>query len=127
MFFLSLIVMFSFESIYSYGYTLLSVIWQGRSFMCMILIPLLSYCMISFCEIERLRLKHYLLVVVILLANIMASGMGIILTGMIAGAYAVARGVNKKSFAEFVKACLPILVNFVMLILMKWCQAHCWK
>ncbi len=127
MFFLALIVMFSFESIYSYGYTLLAVIWQGRSFMCMIMIPLFSYCLISSLEIEKLTPKHYLLVVLMLLANIMASGMGIVLTGMILGAYALTRGILHKSFKCAVYAALPVIVNVVMLVLMKWCQANCWR
>ena len=124
---LALIICFSFESIYTYGYTLLGIIWQGRSVMCMILIPMLLYVFMKVTRLETIELKHYLLLAGLMLANIMTSGMGIVLTAMICFAYALVNGFIRKSFPVFIKIFSCLSVNVIMLVIMKWAQAHCWK
>lgn len=75
MYVLSVVLLFSFESIYSLGYTLLTIIWQGRSIYTVILLPFSWYILMKiYTEDNR---KHlYVAFLVISIASMCLSGMG---------------------------------------------------
>ena len=100
--FLSLIHLFSFETIYASGYTLLTIIWQGRSISAMIMLPFMWYLLMKTTDKERLRAADYLTVTAAGLANAMLSNMGAIVAVVILAAYAVVNGVRLRSFKTLV-------------------------
>ncbi len=107
--FLSLIDLFSFETIYASGYTLLTIIWQGRSVCAMITLPLLWYVLMCVSVKERMGLADYLLLIAMGLCNTMMSNMGSIFAPVLIMVYAIARYIKEKSFAHFILMCLCAL------------------
>lgn len=99
--FLSLITMFSFETIYASGYTLLTIIWQGRSICAMIMLPLLWYFLMRVTEKEKASASDHCIIVISALGNAMMSNMGAILAPVLIAAYALAYGIRRKSFKVF--------------------------
>ena len=100
--FLSLIHLFSFETEYASGYTLLTIIWQGRSVSAMIMLPLMWYLLMRTTDKGRLTACDYLTVTAAGLANAMLSNMGAILAVVMLSAYAVVNGVRLRSFKTLV-------------------------
>ncbi len=115
--FLGLIHMFSFESIYASGYTLLTIIWQGRSVAAMILLPLLWYVLLRMTGQAAVSAKDYVLLTVVLIACAMLSGMGLLLSLLMALTYACVCGWQKRSLrtAFFMLLCMgPNIVNLII-------------
>ena len=100
--FLSLIHLFSFETIYASGYTLLTIIWQGRSISAMIMLPLLWYFLMRTTDKKRLTAIDYLTVTMAGLANAMLSNMGAILAMVMIAAYALVNGARLQSFKTLI-------------------------
>lgn len=89
MYVLSIVLLFSFESIYSLGYTLLTIIWQGRSIYTMILLPFSWYLLMKiYTEDNR---KHlYILFLITSIAAMCLSGTGALCQIILAVAFALA-------------------------------------
>lgn len=96
--FLSLITLFSFETIYASGYTLLTIIWQGRSICAMIMLPLLWLFLMRASIKEKLGAADYCLIIIASLGNAMMSNMGAVLAPVLTAIYALTLGIRRRSF-----------------------------
>ena len=92
----ALIILFSFESVYSWGYTLLAIIWQGRSISAVIMLPLLWYVLMKIYTEEKPYVGYYFAVVMIGLANADLSGMGALMGPLIGGGFAASYLIKNK-------------------------------
>lgn len=112
---LSIIVLFSFESIYSFGYTLLTIVWQGRSIVATIMLPFLWLVLMKGCT-EEAGYAQYMLELILYVACANLSGMGITSAILLGGAYAV-NGVllkrNIKELALHIAVMIPNMMFFV--------------
>lgn len=110
----SIIILFSFESVYSFGYTLLTIIWQGRSILATVMLPLLWITLMKYMS-EDISLRLCIFIVIIYIACVDLSGMGTICTMCLGGAYCVAYAIVsksiKKSIIGFVLL-IPVFMNF---------------
>lgn len=104
--FLSLINLFSFETIYASGYTLLTIIWQGRSVCAMITLPLLWYILMRVTSEDYMITRDYLLVILATLGNTMMSNMGSIFAPLMIFTYAIVNMVRRRTFKPFANLCL---------------------
>ena len=105
--FLSVIHLFSFETTFAPGYTLLNVIWQGRSIAAMILLPLLWATLMRTGTAEgvqgepKTNFVPYIKSLVILFALNCAcaclSGTGAVIALILCTAYALVRGIVNRS------------------------------
>lgn len=84
----SMVIMFSFESVYSWGYTLLTIIWQGRSIAAVIMLPFLWYVLMRIYTENNTKLL-YIALVIISLANADLSGMGSLMAPILGGVFAL--------------------------------------
>lgn len=96
--FLSVVHLFSFETIYASGYTLLTIIWQGRSILAMIMLPLLWYFLMRVSEGDRPGRRDYIFILAAVLACAMLSNMGAVLAAAMTAVYALVNGVRLRSF-----------------------------
>ena len=96
MFILSFTMMFSFESIYALGYTLLTIIWQGRSIFSVILLPLLWYIYANIYTRENDSVWMYVMAIVVGVASACLSGMGAVMVPFLGAAFAFAYVVSNK-------------------------------
>ncbi len=119
--FLALIHLFSFESIFSSGYTLLTIIWQGRSIFAMVLLPLLWYILMRFFDeaTKENEIKLLISFAMVMLASAMLSGMGIMLSLALGVAYAAAIIWNKKNLVLSIKLMILMIPNIIYLIMFK--------
>ncbi|HOO28584.1 MAG TPA: DUF6077 domain-containing protein [Lachnospiraceae bacterium] len=117
--FLGLIHSFSFESIFAAGYTLLTIIWQGRSAAAMIMLPLLWYVLLRMIREEKLKWIDYLLFAAVMLACAMLSGMGMLLSLLLAFAYVCAQAFLKRSVKPALLMLLCMWPNVIYLVLWK--------
>lgn len=117
--FLSVIHLFSFESIYASGYTLLTIIWQGRSVAAMILLPLLWYLLLRMTGEHSIKPKEYLLLLISMLSCAMLSGMGIMLSLLLMAAYMCVYVLQKKSLKTVPWMILCMCPNIVCMVLSK--------
>ncbi len=120
--FLSVIHIFSFETIFSAGYTLLTIIWQGRSAMAMIMLPLLWYILMRFLDKDKAGVRDFALVALACLANCLMSNWGSALAFLMGGAYAMIDSIRVKSLKRalyWLIALLPAFVWAVMYIRLK--------
>lgn len=115
--FLGLIHTFSFESIFASGYTLLTIIWQGRSVAAMILLPLLWYALLRMTGQAAVRTKDYVLLAATLLACAMLSGMGVLLSLMLVLAYACVCVWQKRSLKTALWMLLCMSPNIIILFI----------
>lgn len=118
--FLGLIHTFSFESIFASGYTLLTIIWQGRSVAAMIFLPLLWYVLLRMTGQTAVRTRDYLLLAATLLACAMLSGMGVMLSLLLAFAYACVCARQKKSLRTVFWMLFCMCPNIVNLIISRY-------
>lgn len=110
---LSIIILFSFESIYALGYTLLTIIWQGRSILATIMLPLLWYILMEGMHRE-IKTRHAAFIVIVSLACCSLSGMGIISSICLMASYVVAYAVSLKNYKRaflLLMMVLPALLN----------------
>ncbi len=96
--FLSLINLFSFETIYAAGYTLLTIIWQGRSVAAMIMLPLFWYILIKNTDKDDVSAGDYILMSLASLANAMLSNMSALFALIMCLAYMAVMTIRKRSF-----------------------------
>ena len=115
--FLSVIHLFSFETIYASGYTLLTIIWQGRSILAMIMLPLLWYFLMRVSDSERVRREDYVYILMAAVACAMLSNMGAVLAGVMTAVYAVVNGVRLRSFKTCVFMGLCMVPDVVCVLI----------
>lgn len=112
---LSVLILFSFESVYALGYTLLTIIWQGRSILATIMLPLLWLFLMRGMN-EKITIRLGLLIVVTSLACCNLSGMGIVSSICLMLFYAFAYLVSGRSLNKAVQLGLitiPAMINLV--------------
>ncbi len=115
--FLSVIHLFSFETIYASGYTLLTIIWQGRSILAMIMLPLLWYFLMRISDSDRVRRKDYVYILMAAVACAMLSNMGAVLGGVMTTVYAVVNGVRLRSVKTCVCMGLCMVPDFLCVLI----------
>lgn len=96
LFLLSIIILFSFESVYALGYTLLTIIWQGRSVLATIVLPALWLMLMKNME-EETDIRHVAVTVLTYLACADLSGMGLVSSICLGGVYFLVTLIAKKS------------------------------
>lgn len=97
LFFLGLIHCFAYESIYAAGYTLLAVIWQGRSVLAMIIMPFIWLLLMRILDRRaEVRVWDYLFLLCAIFAGIMTSSMAIELLPILVGTYSFMIGVKNR-------------------------------
>lgn len=112
MFILSVIVLFSFESIYTWGYTLLTIIWQGRSISAVIMLPFLWYVYMKIYVTEnadRINSGLYIMALVVALANACLSGMGAIMAPLVGGSFAASDFIRNKRLVPAIIIVLTVI------------------
>ena len=117
LFFLALIHLFSFETIFSAGYTLLTIIWQGRSIVAMIMLPLTWYLLLKAADSEKVKVSDYMLIGISALANAMLSNMGALFAFIICMAYALSMTVQDKKLSRIFFMGLAMLPDILVIIL----------
>ena len=114
--FLSLINLFSFETIYASGYTLLTIIWQGRSVCAMIMLPIIWYILLYISEKEEIGIYDYLILVFAALSCTMTSNMGSIFAPILIAVYALVRLMRRKVFKPFLLMCLCAIPSLMCIV-----------
>lgn len=97
MYVLSVVLLFSFESQYSLGYTLLTIIWQGRSIYTMILLPFSWYILMKLYT-EDIKKYLYAMFFVVSVASMCLSGSGNICQIILAIVFAFAILVKNRNY-----------------------------
>lgn len=116
---LSLVHLFAFESIYATGYTLLTIIWQGRSVLAMIILPFVWYLLMyltSDCEDKDAR-RYYLLLCCAVIAACLTSSMSAILAPILTAAYMVVNVMKRRSVMPLFWMFLlwiPSIISFLL-------------
>lgn len=116
MFFLGIIHLLSFETIYASGYTLLTIIWQGRSVCAMIMLPFLWYILMCITAKAKITIGDYLMIVLSALGNTMTSNMGSILAPCMIASYAFVRMVRIKKVVPCILMCLCMIPSFACIL-----------
>lgn len=98
LFFIALLHCFAYESIYAAGYTLLAVIWQGRSVLAMVIMPYLWLILMQFMDGGEEQSSYYFLLLVVVIGGYLTSSMAMELFPIMIGTYAVIIGVKRQSF-----------------------------
>ncbi len=117
LFFLSLIHLFSFETIFSAGYTLLTIIWQGRSIAAMIMLPLLWYLLLKVADEGRVENTDFVLIGIAALANAMLSNMGSLFAFVLSMAYALVLTIQDRKIKLFLYMGLAMVPDLVIIVL----------
>ena len=115
--FLSLIHLFSFETIYAAGYTLLTIIWQGRSVAAMIMLPLFWYILLRTSDKDKISAGDYMLMLLASLANAMLSNMSALFALIMCLAYMAVMALRKRSvkiFAYTLISMIPVMAVIVI-------------
>lgn len=115
--FLSVINLFSFETIYASGYTLLTIIWQGRSICAMIMLPLLWVILMRVSVNERIVKADYFMITSAALSNTMLSNMGSILAPMLIAVYAFTYFIRRRSVKPCVLMCLCAFPSLICIVI----------
>lgn len=108
----SAIMLFSFESIYALGYTLLTIIWQGRSIVATIMLPFLWLILMKLLT-ESTGWKAYIVLLIVILANCCLSGMGIMMSVGLVLTYAVTVLLLNNDFKKFIYMSLTTVPGIV--------------
>ena len=119
LFVLSLIFLFSFGSGFASGYTLLTIVWQGRSVFLMIMLPLIWYMLLTLQNEDRTGIFGYIALITAVLAADLLSGMGVILSALICLAYALSALIQKKNIRLFAGILICIIPDIVYLMLLR--------
>lgn len=114
---LSLIILFSFESIYTWGYTLLTIIWQGRSIYAVVLLPLIWYLLSVIHTEDKVKLGHFLVLLVPCMASACISGMGMIMTPVLCGVFALCDLIINRRLLPAIGIMLCVLPNAIYILL----------
>ena len=116
LFFLSLIHLFSFETIYSAGYTLLTIIWQGRSIVAMIMLPLTWYLLLRMGDKESVKAGDYILIGISALANAMLSNMGSLFAFILCMAYAFSYSLQDRKLKPLIYMGLAMVPDLLVIV-----------
>lgn len=111
----SVITLFSFESIYAFGYTLLTIIWQGRSIVATIMLPFMWLLLMKIYT-EELEKKSLLALAIVSLACGCLSGMGLMMSVVLTGVYAVSVLIVNRDFVKSVlmlSTSIPCIIYFL--------------
>ena len=116
---LSLIHLFAFESIYAAGYTLLTIIWQGRSVWAMIILPFAWYLLMRLTADENKKeaVWHYLLLCCTLISACLTSSMSAILVPVLTAAYMVVNVVKRRNLMPLlwmIPLWIPSIVSYLL-------------
>ena len=95
--FIAVIMLFSFESEFAPGYTLLNIIWQGRSIALCIMLPLLWYAFIRLRPKEGIGAGELFLLFIINTACSVLSGTAAIVAAIITAAFALSGAIEGRS------------------------------
>ena len=114
--FLSLINLFSFETIYASGYTMLTIIWQGRSVCAMIMLPLLWYILLKISVKNKMGLYDYIMLVITALSCTMTSSMGSIFAPALIVTYALMHLMRRKTLKPFLFMCVCALPSLLCIV-----------
>ena len=117
LFFLSLIHLFSFETIYSAGYTLLTIIWQGRSIVAMIMLPLTWYLLLRMGDRDSTDVRDYVLAGISALANAMLSNMGSLFALVLCMAYAFSYSAQDRKIKPLLYMGLAMVPDIAVIII----------
>ncbi len=117
--FVCFIHLFGFESIYATGYTLLTIIWQGRSALLVTLLPLEWLCLMRLSEEKSIDLYAVIRYLCVMLACLMTSGMGMTVSLFLALGYLAASFFTVKDIrrsAIILAGCIPAVISVVMFL-----------
>lgn len=116
---LSLIHLFSFESFYAAGYSLLAIIWQGRSVLAMIILPLTWYLLMRLTDSENKKesIWYYLLLCCTLIVACMTSTMSALFVPILTAAYMVINVVKRRKLTPFLLV-IPLWIPSIVSILL---------
>lgn len=117
MFILSVIMLFSFESIYSLGYTLLTIIWQGRSIVATSMAPFLWYILEKIYNEENTGILSYLTVLIVSLAIADLSGTGAMIPPVIGAAFALSSFIKNRKIMPSVLMVMAVIPSGIYSIL----------
>ncbi len=95
--FFSVIVLFSFESGFAFGYTLLNIIWQGRSIACCIMLPLLFYRFAKTVADKRLDPSDFAMLFILNCCCAALSGTAAIVASIMTFAYSITKARKGRS------------------------------
>ncbi len=95
--FTAVIMLFSFESEFAPGYTLLNIIWQGRSIALCIMLPLLWYAFIRLSPKDGIKAGELVLLFILNAACCVLSGTAAIVAALITFACALSCALEAKS------------------------------
>lgn len=109
MFLICFIMLFSYESIYSYGYTLLTIVWQGRSILAVIIMPLLIYMLMRYITENNINGWHYMVTFLIFMACADLSGMGLVIPIVVGFIYSITVFMIRK---DIKRTCALIILFF---------------
>ncbi|MCR4656501.1 MAG: hypothetical protein K5770_09775 [Lachnospiraceae bacterium] len=100
--FFSVITLFSFESGFAFGYTLLNIIWQGRSIACCIMLPMLFYWFAKTEADGRLKYSDFFMLFILNCCCAMLSGTAAIVASIMTFACSVTKAYRVKSIPVFI-------------------------
>lgn len=113
LFFLSLIHCFAYESIYAAGYTLLSIIWQGRSVLAMIIMPFTWYVLMRIVDKEESSAFYWGVLLCAVMAGALSSSMSVLLLPILIGVYGVMNFVKKRNLWSFLSVVIYMIPSFL--------------
>ena len=116
MLFMATMYLFAFETIYSAGYTLLTIIWQGRSVVAMIMLPLAWYILMRMMSSEKITGWMYIVLFIVLIANAMLSNMGALFSVLLALAYFAVIIIKNRSVNQLVLMILILIPNGLYIV-----------
>lgn len=108
---------FSMETVFSFGWVLLTIIWQGRSILCTVYIPFVLYMLMKIVDEEDACNSLYLALSLTGIACSMLSGMGGILVVLMVFSYVFIVLVVKRSIKDSIRlvtALIPTLIYFLL-------------
>lgn len=118
---LSVVHIFSYYSVYTQGTFMLVRIWQGKAVLAAILLPGLFYACICVLK-ETGKWLDWLFLFFIIIACSMVSSMGIMLSPIMVGIFAILYGIinrDLKKLAKTALCCIPCLVLAGMYLLIR--------
>ena len=115
----SIVILFSFESVYSWGYTLLTIIWQGRSISAVILLPMLWYIFIKIYVEEKMTPVLFIAALTVGLANSCLSGMGALMAPISGCVFAFANLVKNKKLISSILIGISVIPSGMFAIIQK--------
>ena len=114
--FTAVIMLFSFESEFAPGYTLLNIIWQGRSIALCIMLPLLWYSFVRLRPKEGINAGELFLLIMINTACSVLSGTAAIVAAIITFAFAVSGAIEAGSIRHAVLTGLTAVPDLFCLV-----------